>query len=91
MSRYPTTLKEDLELLAKDDKEQTFTYNERNCILFRSGEKTILEFLKECSERFLKLLTMTQKDARKLTNSYKGFDICADYFRLTVLPLLANP
>ena len=51
----------------------------------------ILQFLMTCSERFLKLFTMTQKDARKETNTFKDFEVCADYFRLTVLPLLANP
>ena len=53
LSRYGTSLKEDLELLEKDDTEKTLTYNQRNCILYRSGEKTILEFLKTCAERFL--------------------------------------
>lgn len=58
MSRYTTTLQEDLELLEKDDKEHNLTYNERNCILFREGEKQILEFLKVSSWRFQKLFTL---------------------------------
>ena len=39
----------------------------------------------------MKLLAMTQKEARKEVNSYNGFDLCADYFRHTVLPLIGNP
>ena len=61
LARYPTTLKEDMAILEKDDKkEETLTYNQRNCVLYRSGEKEILEFLKTCSERFLKLFTIHQ-------------------------------
>ena len=78
--------------MEKDDKEKTLTYNERNCILYRQGEKIILHFLLTCSERFLKLFTMNQKDAKKETNSWKDFaDPCDNYFKQTVLPLLANP
>ena len=43
------------------------------------------------SERFLNLLKMTQKEARKEVHSYDGFELCADYFRHTILPLLGNP
>jgi histone-lysine N-methyltransferase SETD3 len=59
LSRYTTSLQEDQEMLEKDDKEHNLSYNERNCILFRMGEKEILEFLKTCSERFQKLFTLT--------------------------------
>jgi hypothetical protein len=67
------------------------TNNERNCVLFRQGEKIILKFLELASERFLNLLKMTQKEARKEVHSYNGFELCADYFRHTILPLLGNP
>ena len=90
-SRYATTLEEDNQLLEEDDKEKKYSYNERNCILFRQGEKIILRFLQIAGERFLKLLTMSQKEARKEVNSYKGFEPCSDYFRQTILPLLVNP
>lgn len=42
MARYPTTLQEDIDLLAKDDTENTLGFNKRNCILFRKGEKEVL-------------------------------------------------
>ena len=38
LSKYPETYEEDLELL----KKPTLTFNERNCILFRSSEKKVL-------------------------------------------------
>ena len=46
-------------------------YNERNCILFRSGEKRILHFLKDNAARFLKLMTMNQKVVPILTIQLK--------------------
>ena len=91
LSRYPTSLEDDNDLLTKDDAEKIFTSNERNCVLYRQGEKIILAFLETAADRFLKLLTMSQKEARKEVNSYKGFEPCADYFRHTVLQLLVNP
>lgn len=91
LARYPTSLEEDTALLAQDDEEKIFTNNERNCVLFRQGEKIILAFLEQAAERFLKLLSMSQKEARKEVHSYQGFEPCADYFRHTVLPLLGNP
>lgn len=40
LSKYPTSLEEDLKLL-KDDNG-TLTNNQRNCVLMRSGEKEVL-------------------------------------------------
>ena len=91
LGRYPTTLEQDNELIDKDDTESMFTSNERNCVMYRLGEKIILMFLQTAAERFLKLYTMNQKDARKEINSYKGFEGCADYFRHTCMQLLLNP
>jgi len=91
IAKYPTTLEEDNAILEKDDQEQTLSYNERNCILYRQGEKIILHFLKTCSQRFVKLLGMSQKDAKKEVNSYKGFEVCHDYFRHTVMNLIHKP
>ena len=42
LARYPTTYEHDLELLAKHDtKEAELTFNQRNAILMRSGEKKV--------------------------------------------------
>ena len=40
-SKYDTTYEEDLEILKRED----LTFNQRNSVLFRSGEKEILLFL----------------------------------------------
>jgi len=49
LAKYPTSLEEDLKLLADEDKldpaDKTLTYNTRNCVLLRVGEKKILNYL----------------------------------------------
>jgi hypothetical protein len=39
-----------LKILKKDDEEKFLTLNQRNCVLFRQGEKEILIFLIEVAE-----------------------------------------
>lgn len=41
LGKFPNTLEEDLELL----KKESLTYNERNCIIYRAGEKRVYSFL----------------------------------------------
>jgi len=48
-------------------KNPNLSFNERNCILFRSGEKEILIFLMEMADYVLDLLNMKFKDAKKHT------------------------
>ena len=63
LARYPQSYDEDMEILKRPD----LTFNERNCTLFRSGEKEILIFLIEFADYVLKLLAMKFKDAKKQT------------------------
>ncbi len=56
---YPTTLEEDLEILAKDNEgsgPEPISDNMRNCILMRSGEKKVLKSLIETADQILPLL-----------------------------------
>ena len=46
LQKYPTTWEQDNEIL----KDESLTFNQRNCVLFRSGEKEILHFLIDFSE-----------------------------------------
>ena len=63
LERYPHSLEEDMEILKKED----LSFNERNCTLFRSGEKEILHFLIELADYVLNLLQMKFKDAKRMT------------------------
>jgi histone-lysine N-methyltransferase SETD3 len=64
---YPDSLQTDMQILAKDDETHSLSFNERNCVLFRSGEKEILHFYIEFTEYMSSLLGMKFKDAKKET------------------------
>lgn len=87
LARYPTSYEEDMELL----KRPNLTFNERNCVLFRSGEKEILIFLLEMGEYILKLLDMKFKDAKKASQTLpEKMDSCRDYIQNHCIRLLAT-
>ena len=79
-----------MDVLAKDDVEKCLTYNQRNCILFTSGEKKILHFLKDAAATFGRLTKMSLKEAVKEVNLMKDFDPCLDYFKNCILPNLPS-
>jgi hypothetical protein len=60
MTKYPNGLEEDIELL-KNDK---LTFNEKNCIQYRKGEKEILHYLIDCAGKVNQLSKMTSKEAK---------------------------
>ena len=62
MNEYPTSKEEDEEILKRED----LTFNQRNCVLFRHGEKEILTFLIAMAEVMEKILEMKFKDAKKV-------------------------
>jgi hypothetical protein len=92
LKQYQTSLKEDIDTLAEDDICKTLSFNERNCVLFRSGEKEILHFFIEFSEYMTSLLGMKFKEAKKETQQLpKQFETARDYIHRSILPLtLAN-
>lgn len=58
---YQTTLAEDKELLTSKD----LTLNHRNCLLLRSGEKEILHFFLEMSDKMIKLIKLNRREIMK--------------------------
>lgn len=68
LKQYPTSYQEDLDLLESDEKEKQLTQNERSCVLFRSGEKKILHFLIDASDKIQHLFTLSLKEARRYVN-----------------------
>ena len=57
-----------MEILADDEPPMSkLSFNQRNMVLFRSGEKEILLFMIELSTLVQRLLTMKFKDAKKAT------------------------
>lgn len=62
--QYETTLEEDYEVLKKDDEaaeDQKLSFNQRNCVLMRSGEKEILTFLVRAADSLVPMLDMDFK------------------------------
>lgn len=90
MSAYETTYEEDQRMIDEDDKEPKLTQNKKNCLLFRHGEKKILQFLITTGERILAIVDMPIKDARKTVNGYKDFEGCLDYVKNTIYAYLQN-
>lgn len=58
---YPTSLEEDLEILAQDEEGKgpvPVSENYRNCLLMRSGEKQVLKYLIDSVDLLLPLLDL---------------------------------
>jgi len=64
LSKYDTSLEVDEGLIEMDDKEKNLSYNERNCLLYRIGEKKILHFLLSAAEQIIPLISMNYREAR---------------------------
>jgi hypothetical protein len=60
LAKYETTLEEDLEFLKQED----LTFNIQNCVLMRSGEKTILKWWIEFVSNVLPLMDLSHKEIK---------------------------
>ena len=70
MNAYKTSYEEDVEILKKDDADRGLTNQERNCVLLKKGEKEILMFIKDTAEAFIKMCSMTKKEAQQFFNEH---------------------
>ena len=87
LAQYPTTLEEDVQILAKDNAEHSLAQNKRNCVLYRKMDKEVLYFLKDSAQKVAELMTMTAKDAKKEVNSW-GNGQGLEYFKQCVCSML---
>jgi len=58
---YQTTLEQDIEILKQDD----ITFNKRNCVLIRKGEKEILHYFIFCADTAVQLSKLSKKEAKE--------------------------
>ena len=72
---YPTTIEQDEEQL----KDDSLTFNHRNSILYRLGEKKILIALMIYVDKITPLLDMDFKSARKIVEKDRNLDECSEY------------
>ena len=80
LRRFSTTLQQDTQILKQDDEEHTLSFNKRNCILFRKGEKEIFHFYKECNVKINKLLNMPLQKAHSEISTWTDQDDSIPYF-----------
>ena len=82
---YLTSLEED-EKRINNDEEQLST-NERNCIMLRMGEKSILRFYISFADKVLPLFKLRFKDVRKVIFSPELIS-CNEYVKKCIVPLM---
>lgn len=86
LKKYPQTYEEDMELLKKE-----LTFNERNCIIYRSGEKRIYGQMVEMADLGLELLCMECAKANAHYEKQRADLPYKIYFETSLLPLLKQP
>ncbi len=85
LAGYPNSLEEDLEIL-ESNKELSF--NERNAILMRSGEKVILKHIIETADIIMKYFDYDLTQIRKQMKEDKLKEDQKNYIRKVVQPLI---
>ena len=89
LTKYPNTLQEDIEIVKKDEAENNLTFNEKNCVLIRKGEKEILEYLVSCADKAAELGKLTFSEAKEAMSKWEGHDKrCEPYFNRILLNLI---
>ena len=71
-----------------DKDNGTLTFNQRNCVLYRHGEKKILLSLMIYVEKFLPMLDMDFKSARKIVEKDRNLDECSEYISNSIYYLI---
>jgi hypothetical protein len=56
LKRYPQTLEQDRFLWVSDNVNHQLTYNARNCVMYRMGEKTVWQWYLDASKMVFELL-----------------------------------
>ncbi len=90
LKHYPNSLAEDEEALRQDEEGAApLSFNQRNCVLFRKGEKEILHWFLRFSEFVDRVLSLKFKEAKKATAVLpKDMECARDYFQTAIVPLI---
>jgi len=87
MKGFDTTIEDDTKLLR--DPTQTFSFNIRNCIILRRGEKEVLKYYLEMAQHCMPILEMKWVELEPLQNRYihgrRNYD---DYVSTVIIPLV---
>ena len=87
LAQYKTTYEEDLKILETD---KTLTFNHRNCVMMRSGEKKILLKLIELGNLGLEYIKLPIKKAKDLYSKVKDKDMLDMYFVKMLFPFMSS-
>lgn len=87
LSMYKTTYEEDLKIL---EENKDLTFNQRNCVLMRSGEKRILIKLSELGKLGLELINLPLKKAREIYGKMKDKAMYDRYVIGMLFPFMAG-
>ena len=86
---YPTSIEEDEALLAQDDAENKLTSNQKNCLIFRLGEKRVFLNHIDFTNQMLALFDMPLKEARKsVDKNNEKWKYMLEYIKDNVFPTL---
>lgn len=87
LSGYPQTYEEDLEIL---ENNKDLTFNTRNAVLMRSGEKKILKHVIDTADAVSQYFTMDQNEVRKALKNSSLKEDQKNYVKRVVLLLLKD-
>lgn len=85
LTAYPNSMEEDKDIL---DNRKDLTFNQRNSVLYRFGEKKILSKLLLYCDKILPLLDMDFKTARKIVEKSRELDDCSEYITNSIYHLI---
>ena len=75
LSKYSTSLEEDIAILEADDQQNTLGFNKRNCVTYRKMDKLLLHQWKDTANKVFSLKGKTCKDAMKEVNSWTDMEM----------------
>ena len=87
LKKYPTTLEEDQKIL---ETNKSLDFNQRNCVLMRSGEKSVLKFLIRLVQIGLELIAMPLKKAKDHFGKMPDRDAYDKYVTMVLFPLMLS-
>lgn len=83
LKAYPCTYEDDVLLL-----QTALTYNQRNCVILRAGEKRILLRMKRLSELSLELAELGLEKAKEAFDKAKDKEVYEKYINGILFPLM---
>ena len=82
-------MQEDIEILKNNQHANDLTFNQKNCVIVRKGEKEILHYLVSIADKVSELGKLTVDEAKQQMSKWEGHDKrCEPYFTNVFLKLL---